>query len=78
MVRISIPDGALEVSPGAKTKRFGRGAYVCPNEDCIAKVATQGRVWRALRWKGQPPAPETLRDAVNRAMKEMTENGCEN
>ncbi|MDD2200869.1 MAG: YlxR family protein [Firmicutes bacterium] len=43
---VRTPEGEVLVDPSGK--RSGRGAYVCPNRDCLSKAARGGRLFRAL------------------------------
>ncbi|UCG38372.1 MAG: DUF448 domain-containing protein [bacterium] len=54
MVRI-VADPSGELVPDLKGRLPSRGAYVCPDADCIRKAAA-GRLPASLRTGGLPPA----------------------
>ncbi len=43
---VRLPDGTIELD--ATGKKSGRGAYVCPTKECLAKVEKSGRLGRCL------------------------------
>ncbi|HHY62034.1 MAG: YlxR family protein [Bacillota bacterium] len=43
---VRTPEGQVLLDPSGK--RAGRGAYLCPNRDCLAKAARGGKLSRAL------------------------------
>ncbi len=47
--------GEIQADPGGKTP--GRGAYLCPAEECVQAALRQRKLERAL---GKPPARETM------------------
>ena len=47
MVRVvRTPEGKVVLDPTGK--RSGRGAYVCPDPDCLAKALASGRLGKSL------------------------------
>lgn len=46
---VRSPEG--EVSLDLKGKKPGRGAYVCPNKDCLSKALKSRAIERALEVK---------------------------
>jgi len=56
MIRVvRTPDG--EVVLDSTGKRSGRGAYVCPDPECLAKALSSGRLAKSLEVRF---LPETL------------------
>lgn len=45
-------------------KRSGRGAYVCCNEQCLAKAFKEKRLERALKRTIEPQVYEQLRSGI--------------
>jgi hypothetical protein len=43
---VKTPEGAVEVDPTGK--RAGRGAYLCPNTNCLDKAVKGKRLEKAL------------------------------
>jgi predicted RNA-binding protein YlxR (DUF448 family) len=48
-----MPDGRVELDPTGRLA--GRGAYVCPDTDCLSTAITKGALARALQ-TSLPPA----------------------
>lgn len=46
---IRIANIGGEISVGKAEKSEGRGAYVCANKDCVAKLKKSGRLPKLLR-----------------------------
>ena len=65
---VRSPEGA--VSLDFKGKLPGRGAYVCPSEDCLAKA----RKSRALERAFDTALPPEVYDALEQQMKEVGEH----
>ena len=65
---VRSPEGA--VSLDFKGKLPGRGAYVCPSEDCLAKA----RKSRALERAFDAALPPEVYDALEEQMKEVGEH----
>lgn len=61
---VKSPEG--EVSLDFKGKKPGRGAYVCPNPECLKKA----RKARALERAFSAPMPDGVYDALEEQMKE--------
>ena len=45
---VRTPDGAIEVDASPARKKPGRGAYICPCKECLAKAVKTKRLERAL------------------------------
>ena len=66
---VRSPEG--EVSLDFKGKLPGRGAYVCPQMDCLAKI----RKSRALERAFDTALPAEVYEALERQMKEVPTDG---
>lgn len=44
---VRTPDGEIRIDPTGKLS--GRGAYLCPNQDCLSKAYKEKRLERALK-----------------------------
>ena len=62
---VRSPEG--EISLDLTGKKNGRGAYVCPNKDCITKAVKERRLERALE--------KPVREEVYQQILEDLENG---
>lgn len=63
MIRVvRTPDGEVGVDPTGK--RSGRGAYVCPDPDCLEKAVRGKRLEKALECQVSPAIIETLREGL--------------
>ena len=58
------PEG--EVSPDARGKKPGRGAYVCPNAECLRRAVKSRALDRALETKIPDVVMERLTEALER------------
>jgi predicted RNA-binding protein YlxR (DUF448 family) len=47
-------DGRVQVDDGGRAE--GRGAYVCPDSDCLGKAFSPGRLRHAFKRPSEPPA----------------------
>ena len=47
-------DGRVQVDDGGRAE--GRGAYVCPDSDCLGKAFNPGRLGHAFKRPSEPPA----------------------
>ena len=64
LVRIvRSPEG--EVSVDMTGKKPGRGAYICPNEDCLNKVVKSKRLERSLEITISQEVYEKLREQLS-------------
>ncbi len=64
MVRIvRAPDGSTVLDPSGK--RPGRGAYVCPNPECLDKAVRRKALDRALKAPTPPDVVERLRCEIS-------------
>lgn len=61
---VRSPEG--EVSLDFKGKKPGRGAYVCPNPDCLKRA----RKAKALERAFSVPMPDEVYDGLDRQMEE--------
>lgn len=66
---VRSPEG--EVSLDFKGKLPGRGAYVCPQADCLAKA----RKSRALERAFETALPPEVYEALEQQMKEVPADG---
>ena len=62
---VRSPEG--EISLDLTGKKNGRGAYVCPNRECIMKAVKEKRLERALE--------KPISDAVTKQLLEDLEHG---
>ncbi len=66
MIRIiRTPEGAVEIDPTGK--KSGRGAYVCPNAECIERLKKGKRLERVL----EVPVPPAIFDELQKRIIEM-------
>lgn len=61
---VKSPEG--EISLDFKGKKPGRGAYICPNAECLAKVKKSKALERAF----SAQLPAEVYDGLEREMKE--------
>ncbi|HHW44394.1 DUF448 domain-containing protein [Desulfofundulus thermobenzoicus] len=52
---VRTPEDKIEIDPTGK--RSGRGAYICPQKECLQKAVKGRRLERALH---RPVAPEVI------------------
>ncbi|MGE5173338.1 MAG: DUF448 domain-containing protein [Betaproteobacteria bacterium] len=64
---VAGPDGVLI---DYREKLPGRGAYVCPKQECIANALAKETLAKALRLKARPPSVELLASHLAAAIKE--------
>jgi len=63
MIRIiRTPSGTVEVDPTGK--KSGRGAYVCPNLECVELLRKSKRLERVLEVAPPPSIYEELRSKI--------------
>jgi hypothetical protein len=63
MIRIvRTPEGALEIDPTGK--KSGRGAYVCPNVECVELLRKGKRLQRVLDVTPPPSFFDRLMERV--------------
>ena len=65
---VRSPEG--QVSLDFRGKLPGRGAYVCPNPDCLAKAKKSKALERAF----SAPLPEEVYQALEEPMKEVPQD----
>lgn len=58
-----------EISVDLTGKKSGRGAYICPSRDCLAKAQKARRLERALSCQIPPEIYERLADEVEQRME---------
>lgn len=52
---VRTPEGVIELDTSPSGKKPGRGAYLCPDKECLAKAVKAKRLERALE---QPVSDE--------------------
>ena len=63
------PQGEIRVDPSGK--KSGRGAYLCPNPECLKKARRAKRLERAL----DCPIPEEVYDRLEEEMRDGPHDG---
>lgn len=58
LIRIAGYEGEVSLDPTGKAK--GRGVYLCPNEQCLAKAKKKRALSRSLGMEISPPQMEKL------------------
>lgn len=66
---VKSPEG--EVSLDFRGKKPGRGAYVCPNPECLKRA----RKSRALERAFSAPLPDEVYEALEAQMKAVDQDG---
>jgi len=66
-----LTDGERKVGVDSEHRGFGRGVYLCPNGDCLARVK-QGRLQKAFRC----PLPSGAWNPHALATEVLTERDC--
>lgn len=69
---VRSPEGELSIDPVGK--KPGRGAYVCRQADCLKRAIKQKQLERQL----EVTLTEEVAEALNRALRELTEKDAEN
>lgn len=70
MIRVvRTPDGQVVLD--ATGKRSGRGAYVCPNPDCLTKALNSNRLARSLEVQILPETVSELERECQRAAERL-------
>ncbi len=64
---VRTPEGDIELD--FKGKRSGRGAYVCPNFDCLERGFSGALLDRALKTTISPETKETLRQTLHNELE---------
>jgi predicted RNA-binding protein YlxR (DUF448 family) len=67
---VRTPDGAIVADPTGKLA--GRGAYVCPDKDCLTIAVKKGALSRALE---TPLPPTFVEDLGPGAARTLTTEG---
>jgi Predicted nucleic-acid-binding protein implicated in transcription termination len=62
---VRSPEGVVSLDMAGK--KPGRGAYVCPDADCMKKAIKQKQIERMLECKVEPAVLEELQAAVEKA-----------
>ncbi len=67
---VRTPDNLIEIDTGGK--RSGRGAYICPTEECLLKAVKGKRLEKAFGQAVPPEVVETLKERlVNSGVKRI-------
>lgn len=65
MVRIACYEGRVSLDPTGKAK--GRGVYLCPSEECVAKAIKKKALQRSFKTEIDSEEAETiLQDVIKR------------
>lgn len=59
---VRTPQETVEIDPTGK--KPGRGAYICPNPDCLQKAVKGKRLERSLECPISPEIIETLKQGM--------------
>ncbi|SHF23522.1 RNase P modulator RnpM [Desulforamulus putei] len=59
---VRTPQETVEIDPTGK--KSGRGAYICPNPDCLQKAIKGKRLERSLECSISPEIIETLKQGM--------------
>jgi len=59
---VRTPQETVEIDPTGK--KSGRGAYICPNFDCLQKAVKGKKLERALECQIAPEIIETLKQGL--------------
>ncbi|CUH96132.1 hypothetical protein P22_2220 [Propionispora sp. 2/2-37] len=59
---VRTPAGSVEWDPSGK--KSGRGAYICPSEECLGKAVKQKRLEKALSQSIEDEVYEILRSGI--------------
>ncbi len=59
---VRTPENLIEIDSGGK--RSGRGAYICPQEECLHKALKAKRLEKAFQQSIPPEILEKLRDRL--------------
>lgn len=62
---LKTPEG--EIMPDATGKKAGRGAYLCPQEDCLRKAMKSKSLERSLKSKISPEIFEKIKAQLPQA-----------
>lgn len=65
------PDGTVDFD--VTGKRPGRGAYICPSEDCLEQALRKRKLEKALKRVIPEEAIERLREGLGGGAKEVRE-----
>lgn len=66
MIRIiRTPEGSIELD--ATGKKNGRGAYLCPSQDCLTKAARS----RGLERSFKTPVPQAVYEQLSKELNEI-------
>lgn len=69
MVRIAYYEGKLTLDPTGKAK--GRGVYICPDAECMAKAKKRRSIQRSLE-------ADILAEDIDDIFRELTEHEGKN
>ena len=73
LLRVARRPGGAVLPDAPGTRAEGRGAYLCPDPECIAQAVRSGRLSRALRLPGTAPAG--LEDELHQVLGRRTTSG---
>lgn len=59
---VRTPQDTVEIDPTGK--KSGRGAYICPDAECLQKAIKGKRLERSLECKVSPEIVETLKQGM--------------
>lgn len=65
---VRTPDGEIDIDPGGK--KSGRGAYICPDVECLEKASKAKRLEKALEHEVPAQVLESLRQKIAMINKE--------
>ena len=68
VVRVEAEEAVFEFSLDFTGKKSGRGAYICPNQDCLEKARKQKGLERSYK-SAVPP------EVYDQLQRELNENG---
>ncbi len=70
---VRLPNGTVVADSG--TRAAGRGAYVCPNAECVERALSRGRLGHAFKKPSEagPDLAATVRAAGREAAVQATE-----
>lgn len=71
---VRTPTGAVSLDPSGKAS--GRGAYICSNPDCVARVIRSKRLERSLKCQVSAEALAHIKDRVGTSKEEGVASGA--
>lgn len=67
LIRI-VKNSENEINVDTIGKKAGRGAYICPNIECLEKVIKQKRLEKAFEQKIEDSVYETLKEELTKKL----------